>query len=67
MLFPANLLPISGIYLTGALSEDTLISGVISFVKSGSYFVAFVVFFASIFVPISKIFYYALLTCLRAF
>ena len=55
MLFPANLLPISGIYLTGALSEDTLISGVISFVKSGSYFVAFVVFFASIFVPISKI------------
>ncbi|EDK14104.1 paraquat-inducible protein A-like protein [Haemophilus influenzae 22.4-21] len=56
MLFPANLLPISGIYLTGALSEDTLISGVISFVKSGSYFVAFVVFFASIFVPISKIF-----------
>lgn len=56
MLVPANLLPISGIYLTGALSEDTLISGVISFVKSGSYFVAFVVFFASIFVPISKIF-----------
>ena len=54
MLFPANLLPISGIYLTGSLSEDTLISGVISFVNMGSYFVAFVVFFASIFVPISK-------------
>ncbi|OOF42180.1 hypothetical protein BKK49_01105 [Rodentibacter rarus] len=56
MLFPANLLPISGVYLTGALSEDTLMSGVISFIAMKSYFVAFVVFFASIFVPISKIF-----------
>lgn len=55
MLFPANLLPISGVYLTGSLSEDTLMSGVISFVSMGSYFVAFVVFFASVFVPISKI------------
>ena len=56
MLFPANLLPISGVYLTGTLSQDTLISGVISFIEMKSYFVAFVVFFASIFVPISKIF-----------
>ncbi|VEH66470.1 Inner membrane protein yebS [Rodentibacter pneumotropicus] len=56
MLFPANLLPISGVYLTGVLTEDTLMSGVISFIKMKSYFVAFVVFFASIFVPISKIF-----------
>lgn len=48
MLFPANLLPISGVYLTGSLSEDTLMSGVISFVSMGSYFVAFVVFFASV-------------------
>ncbi|BFU60009.1 MULTISPECIES: paraquat-inducible protein A [Rodentibacter] len=55
MLFPANLLPISGVYLTGVLSEDTLMSGVISFIEMKSYFVAFVVFFASIFVPISKI------------
>ncbi|QPB42321.1 paraquat-inducible protein A [Rodentibacter haemolyticus] len=55
MLFPANLLPISGVYLAGALSEDTLMSGVISFIEMKSYFVAFVVFFASIFVPISKI------------
>ncbi len=67
MLFPANLLPISGIYLTGALSEDTLISGVISFVNMGSYFVAFVVFFASIFVPISKAAILLLLTKLCSF
>lgn len=48
MLFPANLLPISGVYLTGSLSQDTLMSGVMSFISMGSYFVAFVVFFASI-------------------
>ncbi|PJG86575.1 paraquat-inducible protein A [Conservatibacter flavescens] len=55
MLIPANLLPISSIYLAGAPSADTLMSGVISFINMGSYFVAFVVFTASIFVPISKI------------
>ena len=55
MLFPANLLPISGVYLTGNLSQDTLMSGVMSFISMGSYFVAFVVFFAGIFVPVSKI------------
>ena len=55
MLFPANLLPISGVYLTGSLSQDTLMSGVMSFISMGSYFVAFVVFFASIFVPVSKV------------
>ena len=55
MLFPANLLPISGVYLTGNLSQDTLMSCVMSFISMGSYFVAFVVFFASIFVPVSKI------------
>ena len=55
MLLPANLLPISGVVLTGALSESTLMGGVISFVQMGSYFVAFVVFFASIFVPITKV------------
>ncbi|EJS91568.1 hypothetical protein AAUPMC_02909 [Pasteurella multocida subsp. multocida str. Anand1_cattle] len=30
-------------------------SGVLSFIDMGSYFVAFIVFVASIFVPISKI------------
>ena len=55
MMFPANMLPISGVVLTGASSESTLIGGVISFIESGSYFVAFVVFFASIFVPITKV------------
>ncbi|MBV7387094.1 paraquat-inducible protein A [Pasteurellaceae bacterium TAE3-ERU1] len=56
MLIPANMLPISFIYLNGVASGDTLISGVWSFLQQGSYFVAFVVFTASIFVPFSKVF-----------
>ncbi len=55
MLFPANLLPMSVIYLNGAPTADTLMSGVISFMEMGSYFIAFIVFTASIFVPISKV------------
>lgn len=54
MLFPANLLPISMVYMAGVASGDTLMSGVLSFIGMGSYFIAFVVFTASIFVPISK-------------
>ena len=55
MMFPANLLPISSISLAGAESADTLMSGVIGFINMHSYFVALVVFTASIFVPMSKI------------
>ncbi|MDH2927069.1 paraquat-inducible protein A [Lonepinella koalarum] len=55
MIFPANIFPISYVSMTNVPTGDTLISGVISFVEMGSYFVAFVVFFASIFVPFSKI------------
>jgi hypothetical protein len=55
MLFPANLLPISVIYVNGAPSADTLMSGVLSFIDMGSYFIAFVFFTASIFVPVSKV------------
>lgn len=55
MLLPANLLPISIVYLNGVATADTLMSGVISFISSGNYLIAFIVFIASIFVPISKI------------
>ena len=43
------------IYVNGAPSADTLMSGVLSFIDMGSYFIAFVVFTASIFVPVSKV------------
>lgn len=55
MLFPANMLPMSFVYTNGVPSGDTLMSGVLTFINMGSYFVAFIVFVASIFVPISKI------------
>ena len=54
MLFPANFYPISYTFMNNVPTGDTLISGVITFMSMGSYFVAFVVFAASVFVPISK-------------
>lgn len=53
-LFPANLLPISIIYLNGARQDDTIFSGIVS-LASGNIPVAMVVFTASILVPISKV------------
>lgn len=55
MIIPANLLPMSIVYVNGVATEDTLMSGVLTFIDLGSYFVAFIVFMASIFIPISKI------------
>lgn len=55
MLFPANVLPMSFVYTNGVANGDTLLSGVITFIEMDSYFVAFVVFIASIFVPVGKI------------
>ncbi len=64
MLIPANIYPISYTFMNNVATGDTLISGVITFLGMGSYFVAFIVFVASIFVPISKVFImlYLLLT-----
>ncbi|MFC0323252.1 PqiA/YebS family transporter subunit [Gallibacterium melopsittaci] len=55
MLLPANLLPISVVYVNGVPTADTLMSGVITFIEMGNYSIAAIVFIASIFVPISKI------------
>lgn len=61
LLFPANLMPISIIYLSGSRHDDTIFSGIIS-LASGNLPVALVVFTASILVPIGKV--VALLTLL---
>ncbi|WP_029686782.1 membrane integrity lipid transport subunit YebS [Tatumella saanichensis] len=53
-LFPANLLPISVIYLNGAEQSDTIFSAILS-LGSGNLPVALLVFFASILVPFSKV------------
>ncbi|MFS2225555.1 membrane integrity lipid transport subunit YebS [Pantoea sp. B65] len=54
LLLPANLLPISIIYLNGARHEDTIFSGILS-LASGNIPVAAVVFIASILVPFTKV------------
>ncbi|MFC3395758.1 membrane integrity lipid transport subunit YebS [Brenneria rubrifaciens] len=53
-LFPANLLPISVIYVNGARTEDTIFSGILS-LATGNIPVAIVVFIASILVPFTKV------------
>ncbi|WP_404802298.1 membrane integrity lipid transport subunit YebS [Brenneria izbisi] len=53
-LLPANLLPISIIYVNGARTEDTIFSGILS-LASGNIPVAIVVFIASILVPFTKV------------
>lgn len=54
LLFPANLLPISIIYVNGARQEDTIMSGIMGLANS-NIAVAAVVFFASILVPFTKV------------
>ncbi|WP_436857711.1 membrane integrity lipid transport subunit YebS [Citrobacter tructae] len=53
-LLPANLLPISVIYVNGGRQEDTILSGIMS-LASSNVAVAAVVFIASILVPFTKI------------
>lgn len=51
---PANLLPMMYVESFTGTGSDTIMSGVIYFVASGSYLIAFVIFTASIVVPIIK-------------
>lgn len=53
-LLPANLLPISVIYVNGGRQEDTIMSGIMS-LASSNIAVAAVVFIASILVPFTKV------------
>lgn len=53
-LIPANLLPISVVYINGARQEDTIMSGIIS-LGSSNIAVAAIVFIASILVPFTKV------------
>ena len=54
LLLPANLLPISIIYLNGGRQEDTILSGIMS-LASSNIAVAGIVFIASILVPFTKV------------
>lgn len=61
---PANILPMTITSTLGSVSEDTIMSGVIYFIQSGSWEIALIIFTASIFVPFMKflILIYLLLT-----
>jgi paraquat-inducible protein A len=52
---PANVLPITIVTSLGAVQSDTIMSGVIYFIKTGMWPIALVIFVASIFVPMLKL------------
>ena len=52
---PANILPMMHVETFAGTESDTIMSGVIYFVESGSYLIAFVIFVASIIVPSIKL------------
>ena len=64
---PANVMPIMTTVSYGSVRSDTILSGVIYLMQSGSWPLALIVFIASVFVPITKlvIFSYLLLSIQR--
>ena len=55
LLFPANLLPIMTLTYLGDKEPNTILQGIQAFIKSGTYFIALVIFIASILVPVFKV------------
>ncbi|RJP91485.1 MAG: paraquat-inducible membrane protein A [Desulfobacteraceae bacterium] len=53
---PANVLPIMKVTSLGKVQSDTILSGVIYFIKTGLWPIALVIFVASVFVPLLKLF-----------
>jgi paraquat-inducible protein A len=52
---PANTLPITVTSSLGSSQSDTILSGVIYFMQSGSWEIAAIIFIASVFVPLAKL------------
>jgi paraquat-inducible protein A len=52
---PANLLPVTITSHLGSTQSDTILSGVIFFMQTGSWGIALIIFVASIVVPIAKL------------
>ena len=52
---PANTLPITVTSSLGSSQSDTILSGVIYFMQSGSWEIATIIFVASVFVPLAKL------------
>lgn len=52
---PANLLPVTLTTYLGSSQSDTIMSGVLYFIQTGSWGIALIIFVASIVVPIAKL------------
>ncbi len=55
LYIPANLLPITILKSFGKIQADTIMSGVLYFIKTGMYGIALIIFVASVFVPMMKL------------
>lgn len=55
LLFPANLIPITTVIELGSGEPDTIMSGIISLYQNRYYLIAFLIFVASIVVPVIKV------------
>lgn len=53
---PANMIPIMKVTSLGAVQSDTILSGVMYFIETGMWPIALVIFIASVFVPLLKLF-----------
>ncbi|XPV54764.1 MAG: paraquat-inducible protein A [Halarcobacter ebronensis] len=54
-LFPANILPMMEVTTLGVVESSTILDGILYFFQTKSYFIAIVIFVASISVPIFKL------------
>lgn len=61
LMFPAQMLPITITSALGHTQADTILSGVIYFLKTGMWPIALVIFVASVFVPFAKLLILSLL------
>lgn len=55
LYIPANMLPVMRVVSLGRVQADTIMGGIIYFVRTGSWLLALIIFIASIVVPILKI------------
>jgi len=64
---PANVYPILRMHFYGGYTESTVWDGVVSLAESGQYFVALIVFLASIVIPVFKLAGLLYLVCAARF
>jgi paraquat-inducible protein A len=55
LYLPANLLPVMRTTVLGATHADTILGGIIYFLRTGSWPLALLIFFASVVVPLAKL------------